>query len=152
MIASIEEDVLTLSDGTGKSISIKMDESYKGTLNLEITGKGAMTMQVGANEGQTLDIRIRQVSLTALRISNLDMSNLTGANQAIDSLKDAIENVNAMRSRLGAYQNSLEHTVSGLDITVENMTAAQANEKLFNEVAALMNMNLESNRNCKKTG
>ena len=124
MIASIEEDVLTLSDGTGKSISIKMDESYKGTLNLEITGKGAMTMQVGANEGQTLDIRIPQVSLTALRISNLDMSNLTGANQAIDSLKDAIETVNAMRSRLGAYQNRLEHTVSGLDITVENMTAA----------------------------
>ena len=124
MIASIEEDVLTLSDSTGKSISIKMDESYKGELNLEITGKGAMTMQVGANEGQTLDIRIPQVSLTALRLNNLDMSNLTGAKQAIDSLKDAIESVNAMRSRLGAYQNRLEHTVSGLDITVENMTAA----------------------------
>ena len=124
MIASLEEDVLTLSDSTGKSISIKLDESYKGELNLEITGKGAMTMQVGANEGQTLDIRIPQVSLTALRLNNLDMSNLTGAKQAIDSLKDAIESVNAMRSRLGAYQNRLEHTTSSLDITVENMTAA----------------------------
>ncbi len=40
----------------------------------------------------------------------------------------------------------------GKPFSVENMTAAQANEKLFNEVAALMNMNLESNRSCKKTG
>ena len=52
------------------------------------------------------------------------MSNLTGAKEAIDKLKDAIENINGIRSRLGAYQNRLEHTVSGLDITVENMTAA----------------------------
>ncbi len=29
-----------------------------------------------------------------------------------------------MRSRLGAYQNRLEHTVSNLDVTVENMTSA----------------------------
>ena len=124
MIANIDEDVLTLSDSTGKSISIKMDDSYRGSLNLEITAKGAMTMQVGANEGQTLDIRIPQVSLTSLRINNLDMSNLTGAKEAINKLKDAIENINGIRSRLGAYQNRLEHTVSGLDITVENMTAA----------------------------
>ncbi|MBO4458641.1 MAG: flagellin FliC3 [Butyrivibrio sp.] len=124
MLATIEEDVLTISDSTGKSISIKMDEAYKGTLNVEITAKGAMTMQVGANEGQTLDIRIPEVSLTTLRLNNLDFSNLTGAKEGIESIKSAISEINSIRSRLGAYQNRLEHTVSGLDITVENMTAA----------------------------
>ena len=124
MMASIEEDVLTLSDNTGKKISLKIDESYTGKLNLEITAKGSMTMQVGANEGQTLDIRIPQVSLTTLALNNLDMSNSKGANEAIDRIKSAIEGINSIRSRLGAYQNRLEHTVSGLDITVENMTAA----------------------------
>ena len=29
-----------------------------------------------------------------------------------------------MRSRLGAYQNRLEHTINSLDITEENMTSA----------------------------
>ena len=124
MLATIEEDVLTLSDSTGKSISIKMDESYEGTLNLEITAKGSMTMQVGANEGQVLDIRIPEVSLTTLRLNNLDLSNLRGAKEGIESIKNAISEINSIRSRLGAYQNRLEHTVSGLDITVENMTAA----------------------------
>jgi flagellin len=52
------------------------------------------------------------------------MANLQGAKEAIESTKNAITTISSIRSRLGAYQNRLEHTVSGLDITVENMTAA----------------------------
>ena len=37
---------------------------------------------------------------------------------------NAIKFVSNVRSRLGAYQNRLEHTVSSLDISSENMTAA----------------------------
>lgn len=124
MIVDINEDVLSLTDNTGRNIKIQMDEEYKGTLNLEITAAGSMTMQVGANEGQTLDIRIPEISLTTLGLYNLDMSNDIGAHEAIDSIKSAINDVNNIRSRLGAYQNRLEHIVSSLDITVENMTAA----------------------------
>ncbi|MBR4669699.1 MAG: flagellin FliC3 [Butyrivibrio sp.] len=124
MIADVNEDVLTLSESTGKKIQIQMDEKYKGTLNVEIAAAGAMTMQVGANEGQTLDIRIPKVSLTTLGIYNVDMATEKGAREAIDSISNAINGLNSIRSRLGAYQNRLEHTVSSLDITVENMTAA----------------------------
>ncbi|MBQ6414726.1 MAG: flagellin FliC3 [Butyrivibrio sp.] len=124
MLVSIQEDVLTLSDSTGKKLSIQIDEPYVGDLNVELTTKGAMTMQVGANEGQTLDIRINKISLTTLGLYNLDLANEAGAREGIDSIKNAISEISAIRSRLGAYQNRLEHTVSGLDITVENMTAA----------------------------
>jgi flagellin len=122
--ATINEDVLTLQDSTGKKIQLQIDEAFSGTVNLELTGAGAMTMQVGANEGQTLDIRIQKVSLTTLGLYNLDVSNETGAHEAIDSVKNAISEISSIRARLGAYQNRLEHTVSNLDITVENMTAA----------------------------
>lgn len=124
MLVSIQEDVLTLSDSTGKKLSIQIDEPYSGDLNVELTTTGAMTMQVGANEGQTLDIRINKISLTTLGLYNLDLANEVGAREGIDSIKNAISEISAIRSRLGAYQNRLEHTVSGLDITVENMTAA----------------------------
>ena len=122
--ATINEDVLTLQDSTGKRIQLQIDEAFSGTVNLELTGAGAMTMQVGANEGQTLDIRIQKVSLTTLGLYNLDVSNEIGAHEAIDSVKNAISEISSIRARLGAYQNRLEHTVSNLDITVENMTAA----------------------------
>ena len=124
MTATINEDVLTLQDATGKKIQLQIDESFSGTVNLELTGAGAMTMQVGANEGQTLDIRIQKVSITTLGIYNVDVSNEVGAVEAIESIKNAISEISNIRARLGAYQNRLEHTVSNLDITVENMTAA----------------------------
>ncbi|WP_026519205.1 flagellin N-terminal helical domain-containing protein [Butyrivibrio sp. FCS006] len=124
MTATVNEDVLTLQDATGKKIQLQIDETFSGTVNLELTGAGAMTMQVGANEGQTLDIRIQKVSLTTLGLYNLDVSNEVGAREAIESVKNAISEISGIRSRLGAYQNRLEHTVSNLDISVENMTAA----------------------------
>ena len=122
--ATITEDILTLRDNTGKEIQLQIDKTFRGTVNIELTGAGAMTMQVGANEGQTLDIRIPKVSVSTLGIHNLDLANQVGAREGIDSIKHAIIKINSIRANLGAYQNRLEHTVSNLDITVENMTAA----------------------------
>ncbi|MCR5671910.1 MAG: flagellin FliC3 [Butyrivibrio sp.] len=124
MTATVNEDVLTLEDATGKKVQIQIDRVFEGTITLDLLNTGAMTMQVGANEGQTMDIRIPTVSLRTLGLYNLDMSNAIGAREAIDCVKGAISVVSNIRSRLGAYQNRLEHTVSNLDITVENMTAA----------------------------
>lgn len=94
------------------------------TFNVHLTGMGAMTMQIGANEGQTLDIRIPKVSARALDIDDLDVTTQDAALESIDKVATAIDAVSAIRSRLGAYQNRLEHSISSLDITEENMTAA----------------------------
>ncbi|WP_408069765.1 flagellin [Butyrivibrio sp. JL13D10] len=48
----------------------------------------------------------------------------TGADQAIEDIGNALQKISDIRSRLGAYQNRLDHTVSNLSITNENMTAA----------------------------
>lgn len=93
-------------------------------LELDMTGIGAMTMQVGANEGQTLDIRIPTIALEEMGLKDLSIGNVDGASKAIDSVNGAIKYISSARSRLGAYQNRLEHSISSLDITSENVTAA----------------------------
>lgn len=93
-------------------------------LMLDATGIGAMDTQVGANEGQQLAIRIPTISLDRLGIEKTDLSTQDSSNQAIEEIKGAILYVSDARSKLGAYQNRLEHTVSNLDITSENMTAS----------------------------
>ena len=124
MTATINEDILTLSDNSGKQIKLQIDETFSGTVNLELTGAGVMRMQTGANEGQNIDIRIQKVSLSTLGLTNLDLANPIGAKEGIESIKNAITEISSIRAKLGAYQNRLEHTVSSLDITEENMTAA----------------------------
>ena len=48
------------------------------------------------------------------------------ANRAIGTLDEAIKRVNKQRADLGAYQNRLEYTITGLDIGAENLQAAES--------------------------
>ena len=108
------------------SIQLKADQGLTGTdsIKLELTGKGAMSVQVGANEGQTLDMRIPTLSLSNMGLANTDVTTQDGATSALNEISDALQYISQARSRLGAYQNRLEHTDSSLDVTNENMTSA----------------------------
>ena len=101
-------------DANGNNINITM----------ELTGMGPMTLQIGANEGQTIDMRIPEVSLLNIGIKKTDVSTVDGANKAIDEIKNGIAYISQMRSRMGAYQNRLEHTETSLATSEENITAA----------------------------
>lgn len=93
-------------------------------LEIDITGIGAMDTQIGANEGQVLEIRIPTMSLQRLGITGTEVTTEEKSADANVAIKGAIAYVSDARSRLGAYQNRLEHTVGSLDITNENMTAS----------------------------
>lgn len=93
-------------------------------LSVDLVGFGAMDMQIGANEGQQLGIRIPKISAENMGIATLDLTTDAGAQKAIDQVYNAIKYISSARSGLGAYQNRLEHTISCLDVTSENMTSA----------------------------
>jgi len=56
----------------------------------------------------------------------LDVSTTTKASNAIKVLDSAISTVSAERSKMGAYQNRLEHTINNLGTTSENLSAAES--------------------------
>ena len=93
-------------------------------VKMELEGFGAMDTQIGANEGQQLGIRIPAITLDLIGIADLDMKTQESARESLWKMGDAVKYVSAARSRLGAYQNRLEHTINSMDISVENMTAA----------------------------
>ena len=93
-------------------------------MKVDITGIGAMDTQIGANEGQILAIRVPTISLQRLGITGANVATKEASDDANVAVKSAIQYVSDARSRLGAYQNRLEHTISNLDITSENMTAS----------------------------
>jgi flagellin len=81
-----------------------------------------MDLQIGANEGQIMSIRIPRVTPQTLGVDKVNIGTADGAQKAISLLDIAINEVSAIRSKLGAYQNRLEHSISNLDVTSENMT------------------------------
>lgn len=122
-------DKVTVTAENEFEITFKVDKnvtttSQDGSISLDITGIGAMRVQIGANEGQVLAIRIPEVSLDTLGLSDIDISTQEGAQRAIELSKQANAYISSVRSRIGAYENRLEHTQSSLGVTEENVTSA----------------------------
>lgn len=65
-------------------------------------------------------------TIDALGLAGVDYTSKEGAQGALESLDKAQEDVNRMRSNLGALQNRLTSTVSNLGVFEENMSAANS--------------------------
>jgi flagellin len=57
---------------------------------------------------------------------NLTVSTQAGANYAMDQIDFAINKVSLVRATFGAIQNRLEHKIANLNVTMENLTAAES--------------------------
>ena len=82
--------------------------------------------QIGADAGQNMQIGIGSMTCDALNISKIDMTSVAGAERSLEKLNQALDRVSAQRSQLGAYQNRLEYTISNLQNTNVNMSAAES--------------------------
>ncbi|MBO4899701.1 MAG: flagellin [Lachnospiraceae bacterium] len=127
-VSAVDGTLLTITGDGDFSITLDV-EGLNGAgsipaMNMDITGIGAMDMQIGANEDQIIGIRIPALSLKLMSIDDADASTQPGAAKLIEDAKTALTYVNDLRSRLGAYQNRLEHTVETLGVTSEALTSA----------------------------
>lgn len=100
------------------------------------TGENAVTasmwFHIGANMDQRTQVYIGTMTASALGIRNVgDETIMTietpeEANRAIGTIDEALKKVNKQRADLGAYQNRLEKTVQGLDVSAENLQASES--------------------------
>ena len=96
------------------------------TMNLldgSFTGKN---LQVGSLSGQKIDIAISNMNASSLGVSGLKVSSFDSAGAAMSKIQAAIDTVSTQRSKLGALQNRLEHTINNLDTTAENTQSAES--------------------------
>jgi flagellin len=105
-----------------------------------IVGKESLRLQVGANAGQEIDLSINSMKAKDLGIVQtstttsdgstageaLDVSSQSKASLAIEAYDRALQQVSTERAKLGAVQNRLEHTISNLDTSEENLQSAES--------------------------
>jgi flagellin len=98
------------------------------TKTLLTGGVSGEKLQIGANNGQTISVSINNMTASGLGVDsgNAGISNQASAAAAIDTLDTAIGSVSSERANLGAIQNRLEHTIKNLDVSRENLQAAES--------------------------
>lgn len=91
--------------------------------------------QIGANAGQFISVSIGAMDATNLGLEDLRADAIgeaggiltqDGANAAIEKVDKAINQVSTERSKIGAMQNRLEHTINNLAVTRENLIAVES--------------------------
>jgi flagellin len=116
-------------DKLGVSVTVA-NQDMSGTAWVGGTVKTGATadqqLQIGANNGQVLGISVSDMRSTALGVNGVSVSSNTTANAAIVSIDTAIGTVSTQRSKLGAWQNRLEHTIANLGTSSENLTSAES--------------------------
>ena len=120
-------DYVTITDLNGFSMSLRIDSDTVAigeVTTIDILDLGNLTLQVGANEGQTMDVKIPCINVDSLHLTYVNVCSTRGAGEAISRFDEAIAMVSNLRGELGAFQNRLEHAVTNLDSTGENLTSA----------------------------
>jgi len=102
------------------------------TASIETAG---LDFQIGANNTANDRINIKITNLSADTTLDAvtgvaggtaaDISTATGAQGALDSIDTAITTINTVRSTLGSAQNRFDYTVSNLEVSNENTSAAK---------------------------
>ena len=95
-------------------------------LNGNFTSK---KLQVGALQDQKITISISSMTASNLGLgttSSIAVGSFEKAGKTMSNVQKAISHVSKTRSKLGAIQNRLEHTISNLDNISENTSSAES--------------------------
>lgn len=94
----------------------------------DFSSNAEKTLQVGANRDQVITIAISALTSTVGTALGdaVKVNTASAAQSSITIIQNSITNLSALRSKLGALQNRLEHTVANLDNISENTQSAES--------------------------
>ena len=116
-------DVVALGANDGKKFYAieDLDLSKPGLVFTDLTGEDGvdpiLSVETGFKAGDTFEVKAD---------GGINVSDQKSADKAITTINEAIETVSAERSKLGAMQNRLEHTIANLGTSAENLQAAES--------------------------
>jgi flagellin len=122
-VSSIQDEIDSLSTAIN---DVATRTKFNGTSLLDNTS--TLTFQVGANGGETQTITLSDMKAATLKTDTVKVSGASAASTTanLKTIDDAIKTVSTFRGKLGAAQNTFEHTVNNLNVAVENLSASES--------------------------
>ena len=95
-----------------------------------VTTRGTITLSSGAafavSGSEAAYAGLSTSSATLSKLSTVNISTVTGSNSALSIIDGALSQINTMRANLGATQNRFSATVTNLQTSSENISAARS--------------------------
>ena len=128
MLQRINELAVQGANGTNSTKDFEAINSEVQALKTEISRIGTTTDFNGKKmlNGSANRIKISGTQLSGVANKISAVNDKDSAGTLITNVTSAIQMVSTARSKFGAVQNRLEHTIDNLDNVVENVTAAES--------------------------
>ncbi len=120
---------LTMQIGAngGQTFTITINDMRATALKVSVSGFSGGSVTAGSGLSATYKVSgVYSEATTSVAQGGLDLSSAAKATAAVDVMDDAIKTVSSERSKLGSFQNRLEHVISNLNNSSENLTAAES--------------------------
>lgn len=139
---------LQIGANQSQQFTVTINDMRASALGIAGTAAGAATGKEGSVSGASF-VAVSSGNnvlsdVTTAGETALDISDATKASAATKVLDQAIKEVSSERSRLGAYQNRLEHTTNNLKTSSENLTAAESRIRDVDMAKEMMNQTKNS--------
>ncbi|MDN9009725.1 flagellin [Brevibacillus laterosporus] len=128
--AKVDKDgkvTVTLASADGTNTTAKFDDVLGALKAVGVESK------LGAGKkGSDTAAKLAETTIAKAAATDVDdtrgvnISTQKAADKAITTINNALNKVSEERSKLGANQNRLEHTINNLGTTAENLTAAES--------------------------
>ena len=120
-LTELTKEINRIADSTTFNEKTLLDGKLSATTS-------ALNFQIGADCGVSMQLTISTMTAAALTVDKVAscVSTYAHATNTIDTIDTAIKAVSKERSKLGANQNRLEHTIKNLDNAAENIQAAES--------------------------
>ena len=79
-----------------------------------------------SGSGNTLSLDLNDITTTSLGLSSVNVSTSANATSALANVDNAISAIATARAEYGSIQNRFEATIANLQVTSENLTAAES--------------------------
>lgn len=111
---------------TDKELAYFCDsEDFMNVVN-DFAPRKQIFIQSGADAGDGIMLTVSAVNTQTLELDEIDVLSEHNSLQTIKATNKALKHISENRSRIGAQQNRLEHTIKNEDNIVENTTAAES--------------------------
>jgi len=113
-VLNTDAETITVA-AAGVDLQIGANNTAEQKLNITVDDMQANAIGIGGSGVQTL-----------WSVDDIQVDTAANARESIDVIEKAINQVSAQRSKLGAFQNRLEHTINNLGTSSENLTSAES--------------------------
>ena len=117
---------LQIGANQSQNFQISIEDMRSSALGVSSSISGSAAAVAGASFATNTSNALTDVSSEGGVEYALDVMSSSTATAAITVIDSAITDVSAERSKLGAFQNRLEHTITNLGTSAENLTAAES--------------------------